>query len=148
MCKSCLRPNFHFRKCPMEIFHTSLQMRHLRSLGLGMVKFWLSQNNKLWVHLIGWSFAMVLQFCVHPPWRRNHICHPCFLHFSFQCNAIVLRSRRPPRHNCHRVRATLLSSYGQNGLIPVTLLLTSLLLKSTYVTHACWPSAWPAKSWT
>ena len=33
------------------------------------------------------------------------------------------------------VSATLLSSYGQNGLIPVTLLLTSLLLKSTYVTH-------------
>ena len=27
-----------------------------------MVKLRLSQNNKLWVHLIGWSFAMLL-FC-------------------------------------------------------------------------------------
>ena len=40
------------------------KMRHLRSLGLGMVKLRLSQNNKLWVHLIGWSFAVVLWLIV------------------------------------------------------------------------------------
>ena len=32
MCKSSLRPNFHFRKCPMEIFHTSLQNTPFKKL--------------------------------------------------------------------------------------------------------------------